>query len=131
MVEQGEKNPESQPHIVRASLDEIVVYDVTEDELDILENGSPSSQYLNFALFALSSFLSFLAVLLTVTIELDRIFMVFIVVTIVSGAAGAIFGILWFHNRVSVNKMTARIRKRKRIPEAQDSSGQQINVTTK
>ena len=57
----GEKIP-----VKRGKLNSVTIYDVTENELVILEKGSDVSVWLNFLIFSISVAVSFLVSLLTV-----------------------------------------------------------------
>ena len=51
----GEKyTGEKAVQIKRGRVDSLSLYEITDNELDILTAGSPSSLYLNFAIFLLS-----------------------------------------------------------------------------
>ena len=47
----------------------LILYEVADHELDLLEKGSPSSIYLNFAIFCLSTGLSFTINILSLDIQ--------------------------------------------------------------
>ncbi len=114
MVEQAERTPSSNPLIIRAAMGEIVLYDVTEDELNSLEAGTPSSIYLNFSLALITAFISFLIVILTVPINSNRSFVAFLSVTVISGIGGLITLFLWWRTKESVSVVAKRIRARKK-----------------
>lgn len=103
---------EVRPAIHRGRLDKLVVYDVTEDELELLERGSPDSVLLNFAIATLSTFLSFLTSLLTTKFETDRLFDVFVIVCFLSGLSGFVLLVLWRRGRRDVSSLAQRIRRR-------------------
>lgn len=100
------------PAIRRGRLDSLNIFDVTKEELDALERGSPVSVFLNLAIFVLSVAISFSASLLTTEIPSDRTFIVFVVVTVVGYIAGATFLLLWFFTRKSIKSVVENIRKR-------------------
>lgn len=98
--------------IKRGRVDSITVYDVTDYELDQLENGSPASLFLNFAILLLTTGVSFLIALLTTTIESDRIFYIFFIITLVSFISGIILFILWIKGRKSIKDLIEKIKNR-------------------
>lgn len=103
---------ESQPKIKRARVDSLNLYEVTDGELELIEKGSPSSIYLNFAVALLSMAVSFLIALLTAKIESLHVFCIFIIIC----ASGFIFGIilfvLWYRNRNDFVQTIKRIKDR-------------------
>lgn len=98
--------------VVRAPLDSLSVFDVTEQELDQLAAGSPSSTCFNFAVFAASIGVSFLATLCTVDVPAGKIFTVFCVVTVIGLLAGLILFVVWMRMQQSISVLVGRIRAR-------------------
>jgi hypothetical protein len=84
------KDQEILPAVRRARYGQLTIYEISEDELELLERGSPDSLLLNFSIFALSVCVSFLIALLTTTIPSDRTFIVFVVVTAVAALGGVV-----------------------------------------
>ncbi|HEX6987056.1 MAG TPA: hypothetical protein VF170_16880 [Planctomycetaceae bacterium] len=79
--------PRRSPHDLGPALEfgriqKLRIYQITEDQLDLIERGTPESTYLSFALPLLSAAAAFLVTLLTTEIESDRTFTVFVVATI-------------------------------------------------
>jgi hypothetical protein len=103
---------EQQIKIIRGRVDSMSLYEITENELNILENGPPSSIYLNFAIFLLSIAISFLVSLLTTTITSERTFLVFVVITVASFISGFILLGVWFRNHRLISDIIARIKNR-------------------
>ena len=101
-----------QPKIVRGRVDSLSLYEITDYELQVLEEGSIGTTYLNFAVFFLSVAASFLATLLTTPIASDRVFIVFVVVAVVGLAVGLILLVLWYRTRRSMSKILKRIKDR-------------------
>ncbi len=95
-----------------AEVDSICLYQITEDELRCLEEGSPSSLYLNFSILFLSTAFSFLISLLTTEIPSNRIFIVFVIITAVGFVAGIILFCLWFKAYRSSSSVAAKIKER-------------------
>jgi hypothetical protein len=110
------------PRIVRGRVDSLSIYEITEDELRTLEQGSPSSTYFNFAIALLSTALSFITVLTTTSIPSGKLFTVFVVITVVGFALGSFLLILWCRTKSSVRVIVDRIKQRIRQEESADES---------
>ncbi len=98
--------------IQRGKINSLIVYDVTEDELNILEKGSPASIFLNFSILTLSVAVAFLIALFTTSIESNRIFTIFVIFTILGFLSGLILLILWKINNKSGKDIVKKIRER-------------------
>ena len=103
---------QNDPRIVRGRIDSLSLYEITDHELRILEKGSPSSVYLNFAIFLWSIGLSFLVALITTKIDSNKTFSVFAIVTTVSLMVGAFLTVLWYRLRGEVKEVSETIRER-------------------
>lgn len=103
---------ESLIRVRRGEVDSICIYDVTEDELETLEKGSPSSLYLNFSLFLVSAASSFLVSLLFGGELSTNVFIVFVVVTVVGFVVGIVLLVLWYRDFRSSTSVGKRIRNR-------------------
>jgi hypothetical protein len=77
------------------AMGEITIYLVSEDELRLIEQGEPSSTYLNLAILFLSVGASFLASLLLSEPKSIKRFIVVIVITVGCLIAGFVLLILW------------------------------------
>jgi len=100
------------PDIERGLLRTVRIFDVTEDELDEMERGTPSSLYLDFAIFCISVGLSFLVSLCTTGSIPERVFTVFVVIVAVGLLIGLILLALWWRTYKSTQEVIKRIRKR-------------------
>jgi hypothetical protein len=100
------------PAVRVAPLGELRVYVISEEELNELENGSPASQNLNFALALLASGLSFLTTLLTTDVASVKTFSVFVILTAVFLVVGIILFAGWYRLRKSSQGLAQRIRDR-------------------
>ena len=109
---QEETQKETEPRIRRARVDSLCIYEVTEDELETLEKGSPGSLQLNFAIFFLSTGTAFLVSLLTTPITSNHIFIVFVVVTAIGLAFGVFLLILWYDIFRSTGSVSKKVRNR-------------------
>ena len=112
MTNQKNKDTEFLPEIRRARIDRLVIFEVSETELDILQRGSPESIFLNFAVFLLSTAISFSAALATTTIESTKTFAVFVVLTAIGYVGGVLLLLLWLWNRQSISQVITVIRGR-------------------
>ena len=100
------------PEIRRAPLGALIIYEISESELEILERGSPSSIFLNFAIFLLSVAISFTLTLTTTTMKSEMLYVTFLVVSINCFIVGILFVILWWRNYQSMSKLVDVIRRR-------------------
>lgn len=99
--------------IKRARYDSLELFDVSENELTIIERGSPSSTYLNFAIFLLSIAISFLTTLLTVNLSENLIlFTIFTVICVLGFMVGIFLTIIWYKNKNEFDEVIQKIRKR-------------------
>lgn len=104
------------PRIVRASLDQLTIYEISDNELEAIERGGPESLLLNFAILFLSTAISFTISLATTVIQSIHVYTGFMIVTTVSYIAALVLGGLWMHSSKSKKKLIKAIRER-RPPE--------------
>ena len=109
------KNSGEKPLILRGKVSSVLLYEVTEHELDTLEKGTLTSLFLNFGIALLSISCSFLIALLTTNIDSDRLFMVFTFIVIVGFISGIILMCVWWRDRQSISELTKKIKSR--IPD--------------
>lgn len=99
--------------VKRARYDSLELFDVSENELTIIERGSPSSTYLNFAIFLLSIAISFLTTLLTVDLkENQTLFTVFTVICVLGFMVGLFLIIIWYRSKNEFDEVLKKIRNR-------------------
>ena len=96
----------------RARVGHINVYEVKEEELEILEKGTPITTYLTFAVFFLTSAITCLASLMTADFTRDLEKGVFIVVCIFSLIFGLFFLFMWKRSKTPISDVVERIRSR-------------------
>lgn len=106
------------PAIRRARIQQLTIYEISEDELKTLEAGSPVSLHLNFAVFLLSVAISFATALATTTFPSDRVYVTFVVVLGISAVIGLFLLILWFREHRSGSSIARCVRNRL-IPEGE------------
>ena len=108
----GKEKSELDPAIHRVRLGKLLIFEISEAELEALERGSPESIFLNLAIAVFSIAISFTITLFTTTIPNDRTFIVFVIITSICYIAGLTFALLWFVSRKSLKKVSAEIRSR-------------------
>ena len=97
----------------RGRVDSVDLYEIKDNELDLLEKGSPASLYLNFAIFVVSIGFSALAAISTATtFRHPLVETVFVVAMVVGLLLGALLLILWYRERRSVSEVIKQIRRR-------------------
>ncbi len=111
MNDDSENSAEKSPRIRRGRVDSFALFEITEQELDILESGSPGSHQLNFGIGLFSIAVSFLVALFTSNPS-SKVFTVFVVITVVGLAMGVYLLIAWWRHRASVSGTVRRIRGR-------------------
>jgi hypothetical protein len=111
------------PAIHRVRLDKLTIFEITESELDALEQGSPESLFLNLAVGVISIAISFSISLATTQIESVKTYSFFVIITVVGYLAGLTFGLLWWQSRRSLKSVAREIRRR-RAPEGIQEGGQ-------
>lgn len=104
------------PAVHRARIDRLNIYEVSEQELTLLERGSSESLLLIFAIFLLSTAVSFLVALLSTDIPSLKVFSVFVIISVVSSVLGGLLIAFWWWNRRSRSALFDEIRGRM-VPE--------------
>jgi hypothetical protein len=110
-----QSNTDKPLEIKRGRVDSVSLYEVKENELDILENGEPTGIYLNFSIFLLSLAFSGILTLCTATFNNDLVKNSFLFVSIIGIIIGILLLILWWKGRKSVKNIIQKIRGR--IPQ--------------
>ena len=125
---QEENGGKGSIRIRRGRVDSLLLYEVSEHELDTLGRGMPASLFLNFGIALLSIGCSFFISLVTVQIDSDRIFIVFISTFMICFIVGVILMCLWYRNRQSsatiLKKIKSRIPDEKPEPSEQDKGAE-------
>lgn len=103
--------------VVRARVDSLSLYEITDSELKILERGSPSSIYLNFSIFLISIGCSFLISLITTEIDSIKIYTTFVVFSFGGIIGGLILLCLWRRERCAIKEVIKDINNR--IPSSE------------
>lgn len=110
----NELQPLPETRIVRARLDTLNVYEISENELESLERGGPESLLLNFAIFFLSNAISLTVPLMMsdVDIKSNRVFIVLVIVCVISWITSVVLGALWLNSYRSKKSVIRIIKKR-------------------
>ncbi len=96
----------------RGRVDSVDLYEVKENELELLEKGSPSSLQLNFSIFLFSIAFSAILTLTTTTAKWSIMTTVFVVVAVIGILLGSYLLITWLQTRTSISGTIATIRNR-------------------
>lgn len=97
---------------IRHRYNDINMYEITDTELDILENGASSDLYLEFAIACGSFCISFVIALCTCDFSNSpKTFNTFLVVSICTGIACVVLCLLWLRTRKSKTQVIESIRK--------------------
>jgi hypothetical protein len=96
----------------RGRVDSVDLYEIKENELDILEKGESSSIYLNFSIFLLSISATGIVALCTATFKNDLTKYSFLFVSILGIIIGLLLLALWYKERKSIITIVKRIRER-------------------
>lgn len=100
-------------------VDSLSLYEITDYELELLEQGSPSSTYFNFAIGFFSIAASFFATLITVEIPSLYVFLTFLVLTVVGAGTSAVLFVLWAKTRSRTKNLCKKIRARELFTESE------------
>ncbi len=97
----------------RGRVESVDLYEIKDNELDLLEKGSPAGLYLNFAIFLFSiAFSSLAALCTTTTFKYSLAETAFVVVAVVGFLGGAFLLILWNRERQDRTAVIDKIRNR-------------------
>ena len=115
-AEQNHVTEKQQPAITYAAMEEIVIYDVSEEEERVLETGGAAAVLLDIAI-ALIAFGGSTWINLSLSQpKSERIFLVLVLLTIVTLITGAICMVLWFVVPSERRRVLKKIRARKTAP---------------
>ena len=116
------KGQPTAPIIRVAPLGELRVYQITEDELNRLARGNPSSVWLDFSLALLAAFVGILATMASSQLT-DRNFTVFVCVEVIIGLFGVGCLVLWLRTANTVRELVTDIRSRMPPPPNEQLTG--------
>lgn len=106
----------------RARIGSVAIYDVSEEELLVLEKGSPSSVMFSIGLALASAGVTTLLTLLAVSLA-GAILFLYIALTVFMLGAGAILLILWRKYDESGGQVAKRIRDRMKAEKPRSING--------
>ena len=103
---------QQQIRVRRGRVESVDLYEIKENELELLEKGAPSGLFLNFAVFLLSLAFGAITTLSTATFANTSIQTLFVVVSVVGVLGGTFLIILWWRSRESITQVIRHIRGR-------------------
>ncbi len=112
----------------RGRVDSVDLFEVKENELEILENGEPTGIYLNFSVFLLSTALSCILALTTATFSSTRSENVFLFLSIIGVIGGLFLLILWWRGRKSIKLVIGTIKNRIQIEYVQEDNSEAVDT---
>lgn len=105
----------------RGRVDSVNLYEVKENELDLLENGEENVIQLNFAIFLLSIAFSGILTLCSATFKSKLLENTFLFSTIIGTILGVYLLIMWWRGRKSIKKVIQTIKNRIEIDEEKET----------
>jgi len=120
-------NSDKALRVRRGRVDSVSLYEVKENELELLENGEPTSLQLNFAIFLLSLSFSGILTLCTATFSIPILQTTFLFVTIIGVILGAYLLLMWWKGRKSI-KTIIQVIKNRIPPEIVDEGDDEIEI---
>lgn len=103
---------DQQLKVRRGRVESVDLYEIKENELDLLEKGSPSGLYLNFSIFLLSLAFGAITTLSTAKFGNPRVETLYIVLAVVGTLGGLFLLLLWWRTRESIRQVVKDIRGR-------------------
>ena len=103
--------------VVTHKVEQIDIYEVTENELNLLEKGTDSDLYLQFSIALLSVFFSLTVCFFTSTFNDDKVLYAFVCVDSICFIIGALLLVLWYRNRKGKEEIIKGIKNRKKTTE--------------
>lgn len=103
--------------VVTHKVEQIDIYEVTENELNLLEKGTDSDLYLQFSIALLSVFVSLTVCFFTSTFENDKVLYGFVCVDAICFIIGMLLLILWNRNRKGKSDIIQGIKNRKKTAD--------------
>lgn len=105
-------NDEKSIPVRRGRVDSVNLYEVKEEELELLEKGSPATLQLNFAIFLFSIAFACIIALATSNFKWQIVKSIFTFVSIIGILQGMYLIISWWRTRTSIAKVVSTIRDR-------------------
>lgn len=120
-------NSEKTFRVRRGRVDSVNLYEVKENELEILENGESTSLQLNFSIFLLSLAFSGILTLCSATFTTQILQTTFLLVSIIGIIVGFYLLLLWYKGYKSIKTVIQTIKDRIQ-PEFIDEGDEEIEV---
>ncbi len=115
----GNNEAQKPNEIVRyVRLESLIVYEVSEDELNNLEHGSPAPLLLSLALFLLGAAITAMVTLLSVDVQSTKIFCTFMIFMIVGYIVGGVLLFILIVQIIKAKSVGKTIRDRETRPVA-------------
>jgi len=112
MSKDNKNTGEKTVRVRRGRVDSVDLYEVKENELEMLEYGEATGIYLNFSIFLLSLAFSSILTLSTATFSNSLIQNSFLFISIIGILLGIILLILWWRGRRNINSVVEKIKGR-------------------
>lgn len=96
----------------RGRVDCVDLYEVKENELELLEKGSPATLQLNFSIFLFSMAFACIVALSTTTFKWEIVKSIFTFVSVIGVLMGSYLFISWWRTRTSIASVVAQIKNR-------------------
>lgn len=122
-------NSEKSLRVRRGRVDSVNLYEVKENELEILENGEPTSLQLNFSIFLLSLAFSGILTLCSATFSTELLQNIFLFVTIIGTLLGLYLLLMWWKGRKSIKTIIQTIKNRIQ-PDVYEEGQEEIEIVT-
>lgn len=109
------QSPKEDAHfkLARGKIKSINLYEISEYELAVFEQGGSSSTSLSFSTFLLSSAISFFTVICTVDLSKNiLLYSSFFIVTFSGFVLGFFMLIIWWRSHTSVRNLAKTVRSR-------------------
>lgn len=112
MVDPNSPYRDEKPLIRRGRVDSLNIYEVKEQELELLENGAAGTLQFNFAIFLFSIALTCIAALATADFKWEIVQSIFVFTTVVGLVVGSYLMLSWWRTRTSLKAVVSVIRSR-------------------
>jgi len=120
-------NSDKSLRVRRGRVDSVNLYEVKENELEVLENGETAGLQLNFSIFLLSIAFSGILTLCTATFTSNMLQNVFLFVVIIGIILGIYLLLMWSNSRKSIKTVIQKIKDRI-PPELVDEGEEEIEI---
>lgn len=96
----------------RGRVDSVDLYEVKENELELLEKGSPATLQLNFAIFLISTAVTSIIAIATTNFKWPIVETIFVFISLIGLFMGCYLLLSWWRTRTSITKLIKTIRGR-------------------